>query len=154
MLQESIEFLSAVLIYSREPERLASFYRDVLGLPLEEEQHGGPVHYGCELGDIHFAIHPSEEDLSSHSVDRRIKIAFVVFSTQSLLFRLKAHGVEPIYPPKQTAFATFTAIEDPDGNYLEFTELSEGWFKHLRSRKQDGYDVVARWKGQSGKEGG
>jgi catechol-2,3-dioxygenase len=56
---ERTEFLSAVLLASRQPDRLAVFYRDVLGLPLHEEQHGsGSVHWGCELGDVHFAIHP------------------------------------------------------------------------------------------------
>jgi hypothetical protein len=30
----------------------------VLGLPLAEEQHGDTEpHWGCELGDVHFAIH-------------------------------------------------------------------------------------------------
>ena len=54
---ERIQFLSAVLLTSRDAARLAEFYRDVLGLPLAEERHGNvPQHWGCELGDVHFAI--------------------------------------------------------------------------------------------------
>src|SRR5262249_7658116 len=42
---ERIQFLSAVLLTSREAARLAEFYRDVLGLPLAEERHGNvPQH--------------------------------------------------------------------------------------------------------------
>jgi catechol-2,3-dioxygenase len=36
---EDVQFLSGVILVSRQPERMAEFYRDVLGLPLTEEQH-------------------------------------------------------------------------------------------------------------------
>jgi catechol 2,3-dioxygenase-like lactoylglutathione lyase family enzyme len=147
MAGEAIEFLSAVLIYSRNAERLARFYRDVLGIPLEEEKHGtSPLHYGCELGDVHFAIHPSENELEETTKERRLRLAFTVFSMSALLERLNEHGVVPLYPPKSTNFAVFAAVHDPDGNYVELTELSDGWFEHLRSRKAKGADVVTRWE--------
>ena len=37
---EDSRFISGVLLVSRQPERLMEFYRDVLGPPLAEEQHG------------------------------------------------------------------------------------------------------------------
>ena len=37
---EDIRFISGILLVSRQPGRLVEFYRDVLGLPLSEEQHG------------------------------------------------------------------------------------------------------------------
>lgn len=59
-MNPSIEFISAVLLLSPDPANLAAFYRDALGFPLKEEMHGETEkHYGCELGDIHFAIHPA-----------------------------------------------------------------------------------------------
>ena len=39
-MTEKIEFLSAVLLVSKDVDRLARFYRDVVGLPLEDEHHG------------------------------------------------------------------------------------------------------------------
>jgi catechol 2,3-dioxygenase-like lactoylglutathione lyase family enzyme len=147
MQSEAIEFLSAVLIYSRNPARLAAFYRDVLGVSLEEERHGTePVHYGCELGDVHFAIHPNEDGLEETAREQRFRLAFTVFSTIALLERLKSWGISPLYPPKKTGFAVFTAVHDPDGNYVELTELSDSWFEHLKSRKKGGADVVTRWE--------
>ena len=54
-MSERIEFLSAVLLVSRDAGRLAAFYRDVLGVPLAEEQHNdNQLHWGCTLGDLHF----------------------------------------------------------------------------------------------------
>ena len=56
-----VEFLSAVLVVSKNHEKLAQFYKDVVGIPLKDEQHDETIkHYGCELGDLHFAIHPVE----------------------------------------------------------------------------------------------
>ena len=146
MVASPIEFLSAVLIYSMNIERLSQFYRDVLGIPLEEEQHGDePLHYGCELGDVHFAIHPSSEKSLPAEGAHCFKLAFTIFSTEALLERLRHYGVSILYSQK-TEFAVFTAIYDPDGNQLEFTEFSDEWFEHLESRRARGIDIIARWK--------
>ena len=144
---ESIEFLSAILIYTRNVERLVAFYRDALGMPVEKEEHGaGPVHYGCELGDVHFAIHPGGEELSASTREQRVRLAFAVFSTAELLERLGRHGVSPLHPSKNASFAVFTAVHDPDGNYIEFTELRDDWYRHLKSRKETRRDIVMRWE--------
>jgi catechol 2,3-dioxygenase-like lactoylglutathione lyase family enzyme len=63
---ENLRFISGVIVVSRQAERAVEFYRDVLGLPLAEERHGDTeLHWGCELGDVHFAIHPAEDDPDS-----------------------------------------------------------------------------------------
>ena len=41
-------------------------------------------------------------------------------------------------------FAKMTAIRDPDGNYIEITELSGGWLRHLVERRRRGFDLVGR----------
>ena len=59
---EDVHFISGLILVSRQPERLVGFYRDVLGLPLHDERHGdSQPHWACELGDVHFAIHPAED---------------------------------------------------------------------------------------------
>lgn len=40
MTQEKLEFLSAVLLVSKDAKRLAAFYRDVLNVPLEDDNSG------------------------------------------------------------------------------------------------------------------
>src|SRR4051812_39850692 len=54
-----IVFLSAVILVSPVPIRLARFYSDLLDVPLRESRHDGSsdVHYECEVADVHFAIH-------------------------------------------------------------------------------------------------
>jgi catechol 2,3-dioxygenase-like lactoylglutathione lyase family enzyme len=144
---EPIRFLSAVLVVSADPRRLAAFYRDVIGIPLHEEQHGGSrAHWGCNLGDVHFAIHPVETFPDRRSGVGAVKLAFTVFDLQALARRLGERGVPLLYPPRDTGFFVSTAVEDPDGNFVEFTELRDEWFIGIEARRAAGADVVARWR--------
>ena len=141
----STQFLSAVLLVSREPERLAIFYRDVLGIPLEEEQHDETIkHYGCELGDLHFAIHPIENFRSGEPGVGSVKLAFEIFDMNAFISHLKERGITPLYSPKPLGTSLITALRDPDGNEIEFTQLSPGWFEHLQNRRKMGHDIIER----------
>ena len=145
--EEAIEFLSAVLIVSENPRRLADFYRDVVGIPLVAEEHGNSLpHWGCTLGDIHFAIHPVATFPDRRSGVGSVKLAFTVFDIQALVRRLDSKGVSLLYPPRETGFFWSTAIQDPDGNLIEFTQLRDEWFTMLEARRGEGADVVSRWR--------
>jgi predicted enzyme related to lactoylglutathione lyase len=147
MVREPIEFLSAVLLVSANPQRLADFYRDVVGIPLQDERHGSTrPHWGCTLGEIHFAIHPVETFPDKRSGIGSVKLAFTVFDMKALIERLEKSGVSLLYPPRDTGFFWSTAINDPDGNFIEFTELRDEWFEQLDRRRNEGTDVVARWR--------
>ena len=145
---EPIEFLSAVLLVSRDAARLAAFYRDVLGVPLQEEQHDDTEpHWGCTLGDLHFAIHPVEDFPEDPRAGvGAVKLAFAVFDIDEATRRLEDGGVELAYPPKDLGWCKMTAVRDPDGNYVELTELGDDWFRHLEKRKDEGHDLVERHK--------
>ena len=72
MLREPIEFLSAVLVVSPNPARLAAFYRDVIGIALREEQHGGSrAHWGCNLPDGNFVEFTQLRDEWFTGIDAR-----------------------------------------------------------------------------------
>ncbi len=149
MKSERIEFLSAVLVISEKADNLAKFYREVIGLPLETEDHGKlKTHYGCELGDLHFAIHPPENFEHRETGTGAVRLAFTTFDINQLVQKIEVAGYTMAYPPKDTGFALMTSIYDPDGNYIEFTQLNDRWFKHLENRKNQGQDVVQRWKSQ------
>lgn len=93
-MSDQIEFLSAVIIVSRNPDRLAKFYREVVGIALTEERHGGSLpHYGTTLGDIHFAIHPTETFPGTPYAVGSVKIALTVFDMDATVKRIQSHGV-------------------------------------------------------------
>lgn len=138
-MAETIKFLSAVLLVSHDAKRLAGFYRDVLGIPLEEERHTpSNLHWGCNLGDVHFAIHPAAdfEDDPSAGVGA-IKLAFGVDDIDETADTLESRGVELVYPPRDLGWCKMTAVRDPDGNYVELTELGADWYRHLEKRKDE-----------------
>jgi catechol 2,3-dioxygenase-like lactoylglutathione lyase family enzyme len=144
---EAIEFLGAVLLVSKDPERLVRFYRDVLGVPLEDEAHGDNLpHWGCTLGQLHFAIHPIEDFPDGRSAVGSVKLAFNTFDVHGLAKRLEADGVTLLYPPRDTGFFWVTAVEDPDGNLVELVEMSGAWYEYLEARRAQGHDVIARWR--------
>lgn len=147
------EFFCAVLIVSKNAPRLAAFYRDVLGFPLEDEKHGNTeLHYGCEVGDIHFAIHPFENFEDQEPGVGAIKLAFEVFDMDALLKRLSAHDIKPLYEPKPMGgIGKITAVRDPDGNLIELTQLNEKWITHIEDRRKKGFDMLERWKAINGK---
>jgi catechol 2,3-dioxygenase-like lactoylglutathione lyase family enzyme len=147
MSGEPIEFLSAVLLVSENPQRLAEFYRDVIGLPLVAEQHGNaPPHWGCNLGELHFAIHRVDTFPDKRSGTGAVKLAFTVFDVDALVRRFQERGVTLLYPPRNTGFFWSTAIQDPDGNFVEFTQLVDAWFEQIEARRAEGADVVSRWR--------
>jgi predicted enzyme related to lactoylglutathione lyase len=53
----NVDSLSAVVFFSSDPARLASFYKTHLGIPFEYESHG-PMRDHLEgwLGGVHFAV--------------------------------------------------------------------------------------------------
>jgi hypothetical protein len=75
-----------------------------------------------------------------------VKLAFTVFDIQALATRLERRGVPLLYAPLDTGFFWSTAILDPDGNLVEFTQLSDEWFTQLDTRRRQGADVVTRWR--------
>ncbi|MGZ3709946.1 MAG: VOC family protein, partial [Bdellovibrionota bacterium] len=122
-------------------------------MPLVDERHGETEkHYGCELGDLHFAIHPLENFKDTGYGVGSVKLAFTVFDMDAFVGRVSKHGVKLAYPPKDTGFALMTALTDPDGNYVEFTQLSDRWYGHLEKRRAKGHDVITQWKKSKGLE--
>jgi hypothetical protein len=146
-VSERIEFLSAVLLTSTQPVRLAGFYRDVLGVPLHEEQHdSGPSHRGCELGDVHFAIHPEDAAEDAARGPGPVRLAFWVFDLESFVQRLdKEHGIRCRYPVQDLGSSSMvTAITDPDGNEVELTQMGRSWVEHLAEHRRGGADVITQ----------
>jgi len=152
---EELRFLSGIILVSAEPEQLVRFYRDILGVPLVEERHdGSEVHWACELGDVHFAIHPTADYPGEATAAGAVRIAFMVFDLDAFVAGLAEHGVELSYPPVSFgAESRLTAVRDPDGNLVELTELGPAWLDHLRAHRADGGDLVTHWSARASGNG-
>jgi hypothetical protein len=77
------------------------------------------LHYGCEIGSVHFAIHPSADWPGVSTPDGQSPV--VVFHTSdvhAVYRRLIDRGV-PTTPPFDHGFAVLIAFRDPDGNNVQ-----------------------------------
>jgi catechol 2,3-dioxygenase-like lactoylglutathione lyase family enzyme len=145
---ENVRFLSGVIVVSGQPERLAAFYRDVLGLPLAEERHDDTaLHWACELGDVHFAIHPVEDYPEEPVISGAVKIAFMIFNMAAVVQWLEKCSVPIVYPPVEFGTEShIMAIRDPDGNLVELTELGPVWLDHLKEHRAAEGDLLQVWQ--------
>jgi catechol 2,3-dioxygenase-like lactoylglutathione lyase family enzyme len=121
-----INGVSAILLISPNASELARFYRDTLGLPLEDEVHEGvPLHYACELGGVHFAIHPAEgwPGVPTSNSQSPV-IALRTSDAKAVAERLASCGFMAA-GPHDHGFAQVVVFRDPDGNHVEILEPAE-----------------------------
>ena len=119
----SIEGVAGVLLISSEAEKLRDFYVDVLRLPLEDEIHDDiPLHYACELGSSHFAIHPAEGWPGVATPNAQSPVILLNSKDVNMLAdRLRAAGTDA-YGPYDHGFAYVVSFRDPDGNHVEILQ--------------------------------
>lgn len=117
-------------------------------LPRVARWHGDTaLHWACELGDVHFAIHPVADYEGEPTATGAVKLAFMIFDLAGLVQWLQTRGVPLCYPP--TEFGTesrITAIRDPDGNLIELTQLGPAWLDHLTEHRAAGGDLLHVWQ--------
>ena len=123
----AVNFLDAVLIVSAEPQRLADWYGDVLGLPLTDEQHGGgggALHYGCNLRGLHFAIHPTANyAFAPETGAGGVRIAFNVANIDEFAAATEDKHVDWVFRPIDLGWSTMLSLRDPDGNMIEVLQM-------------------------------
>ena len=99
------------------------FYRDVVGVPLEEEDHSeeGP-HNEHSWHDpyFHFAIFPASAD----NEPTRSELAFGVEDVQEVHARAVAAGTRIVDAPRKRPWGFGATYLDPDGNSVGVYELS------------------------------
>lgn len=113
----------AILLISQNAEGLRNFYRDALGLPLVDEVHDNvPLHYGCELGEVHFAIHPAPGWPGVQRGDAQSPVIVLrTHDVNGVAARLRNQSVAFV-GPYDHGFATAVALRDPDGNQIQVVQ--------------------------------
>jgi len=81
-----------------------------------------PLHDACDLGGVHFAIHPAEGWPGVPTRDAQSPvIALRTPDARSVAQRLSAGGIQAT-GPYDHGFAQVVSFRDPDGNHVEILE--------------------------------
>ena len=123
----SVKSICGVILVANDVEALAAFYRAGLGLDFEREDHGGlDVHFGLDVGEVHFAIHPAA-NFGDGPPTRSAVVAFQVDAIDDHLAGLLDRGATVVTPRHDEGFGDVITLRDPAGNLLELVELSHEW---------------------------
>ncbi|MCT3651563.1 hypothetical protein HZR02_08900 [Elizabethkingia anophelis] len=109
-----VKGLSGVIMSSAEPEKLAAFYNQVLGISLKLNRHGNtPEHWECDYGGVHFAI------LKVKSAEQPSGNIVLSFAVDDINEYIAAHAIELIHPIMDLGEGVAVAsFKDTDGNTL------------------------------------
>ena len=109
--------LGGVIFSSQDPDRLAKFYREVIGLPLELNSHGGlQEHWECDFQGIHFAVMAPWGGEGQREPSSAIIPSFVVADIQAFIDHHKLQTLHPIMKLDEGKYVV--TIADVDGNAI------------------------------------
>ena len=123
-----VKGIGGAFILTEDTERLAAWYRDVLGLELERHSDGKGFYQVFSTRDPEssilranpvFAIQPSDEKLAPRG--RGFIVNLRVDDLVAFLAQLGERGVS-VEPIVDDPYGLFSAVEDIDGNRIELYE--------------------------------
>ena len=94
---------------------------------MKEEVHAGvPLHYACDIGSVHLAVHPADGWPGVPAPESRSPV--IVLQTddaEAATTSLAASGIE-VTGPRDHGFALVASFRDPDGNMVELLQPTQG----------------------------
>jgi catechol 2,3-dioxygenase-like lactoylglutathione lyase family enzyme len=110
--------IGGIFFKSPDPERLRAWYREHLGLPLED--WGGAVFRAADdpEGATVWSIHEEESDYFAPST-ARFMVNFRVDDLDAILASLRTAGDPVDDKIEESAFGRFGWVMDPDGHRIE-----------------------------------
>ncbi len=108
-----------VMIGTDQPEAMARFYGDILGLE-RLPRYRDPV-YRAGGATLRLLRHAGVRGRSAQP--QRLQLNLFVADVRAELQRLRARGVPVVRPPEAEWWGgTVATVEDPDGNYVQLLE--------------------------------
>jgi predicted enzyme related to lactoylglutathione lyase len=127
-----IDGIGGAFLFTNDIKRLATWYRDCLGIiPAGEDTECNSIYRSFEYRDIEnpeikreivWAIIPTDQDIKDKP--RTGKINYLVKNMTETLSQLQSKGVA-IDKTEDYEYGKFAWVTDPDGNKIELWEPSE-----------------------------
>jgi catechol 2,3-dioxygenase-like lactoylglutathione lyase family enzyme len=113
--------IAVVSLQAEDVPAAVHFYRDVVGLPLQDHFTGDHPHF--ELGCTTLTILRGRPDLTPDPEPRFPVMAFSIPNLDEALVRLRSSGVELPWGVETNATGRWIMFHDPAGNLIEMVEF-------------------------------
>ena len=118
---EKVTGIGGVFFKARDPEKLAAWYRDNLGVPLKEGSAdflwGGKA---TGMGRTVWCVFPADSDYFG-PVSNRFMVNYRVSNLEKMLEQLRTVGIA-IEKTEDHDYGRFAWLSDPEGNRIELWE--------------------------------
>jgi lactoylglutathione lyase len=112
--------LALVMIIVSDMDRSVAFYRDVLGLAVEQESDAWSQ---LDAGTISIGLHHGREGVVANP-EGGAEIAFYVDDAHKAVEELRSRGAEIAQEPEREDFGGLLAyVKDPDGYLIQLLEF-------------------------------
>jgi len=117
--------IGGVFLKARDPATLSAWYRDRLGVPVQEGNFAVFTWGGEHAGSTVWSVFPQDTDYFGPSGVGAM-VNFRVEDLEAVLAELREDGVEVLDHVEEHEFGRFGWIVDPEGNRVELWQPSEG----------------------------
>ncbi len=116
---QKVQGLGGFFFRARDPEGLAKWYRDHLGIdPAPTNMDMAP--WQTEAGVTVFS--PFDADTDYFPAKNSFMLNFRVADLDAMISQLRAAGVEVSHESEMAGIGRFARIRDPEGNVIELWE--------------------------------
>jgi hypothetical protein len=124
----STQFLAVLILRCEEPARIAEFYQNTVGLPLEQ---GNENEFTCMLGATFFAIHGLQP---GQTATTSTEIGIHIPDLDKFVKELGQKKIALNAPIKDYPWARAATILDPLGNSIYLMQLPERSIQNIRGQ--------------------
>lgn len=109
--------LAVVFVYVKDIERSVAFYRDVLGIPLERDEHDADWYEHRFPSGVRFGMHIAHEGAMPQPPGS-VVVDFAIDDVEAALARLERAGVA-VRSVMRESWGTTVEVADPDGHRIQ-----------------------------------
>jgi predicted enzyme related to lactoylglutathione lyase len=110
--------LNSVMIGTKQPKALATFYEKVIGKPADmvDSENG---FYGWQVGSAYLSVLEHSEMAGNTKDPGRVMLNFETSEVKEEFERIQALGAVVIKAPYEMGGGWIATLADPDGNYFQ-----------------------------------
>lgn len=127
-MSERVTGIGGVFLKAKDPDRMAAWYRDMLGVDLSSSGAGGTawtVFRWSEPGSTVWALFPDATGYFG-AASQRAMVNFRVRDLDAMLAQLRAADVRIHDERHEDENGRFAWIDDPEGNRIELWQPASG----------------------------